>query len=57
MVPAPWVVLSASLLTSPSMPHLNSKAVAYMKTVHDSHDNNSLDFSMVSDHIIYQAVG
>jgi hypothetical protein len=57
MVPARWVVLSASLLTSPSMPRPDSKAVAYMKTIHDSHDNNSLDFSMVSDDIIYQAVG
>jgi hypothetical protein len=57
MVPAPWVVLSASLLTSPSMPRPDSKAIEYMKTIHDSHDNNSLDFSMVSDDIIYQAVG
>jgi hypothetical protein len=57
MVPAPWVVLSASLLTSPSMPRPDSKAVAYMKNIHDSHDNNSLDFSMVSDDIVSQAVG
>jgi hypothetical protein len=28
-----------------------------MKVMHDSHDNNSLDFCIIRDNIIYQAVG
>src|SRR5262245_51592048 len=47
----------ASSATTPSATDCRSRPSHSMNIIHDLYDNDSLDFSMITAYIMYQAVG